>query len=220
MGVILFGAIFFATGLASMGICIGVGLSQNQFSLIVFGMLFGFSFAAAGVAIMGPVIKNMTGLKKAKQTGQKFQGIIIEYQDDMSMQINGVPVLVIVVRCIIGGQVRDFIYNTRQTSESKYPLGAFCDLYLYLNEPYVDEKTIIMTEESRRVYQGIMAELQRPDSVLPVTPPAASPVVPPVASPVNVDDFSGSIQQDTAFSYEETPRYLNGKPVDKYGNPL
>lgn len=231
---VLFGILFFVVGLISMFTCIGFGLSESNFMLICMGMLFGLSFCSCGLAVAIPAAKAKANKKKALQMGKKYLGIIIGYEDDTSFYVNGVPGLIAIARCDIDGNKVDIAYNTHQTSESDYPLGAFCDVYVYDKIAYIDEKSCVKNAGSQAEYTKIMEEMQKqvgiPTPVQAQYSGISDPLVQQsMAFQANQMGQMGQMNQTGQYSANPTPeydgqdngvRYLNGKPVDRYGNPL
>lgn len=226
---LVFGLIFIFSGLAAMAGCFYGGITQNEWLLIVMGMIFGASFVTAGYFCgVKPILDMKYGLKRAKLKGRKFLGVIVDYDDDTSMYVNGMPLLSIVMKADIGGTAQFIGCSTKQCDESKYPKGAFIDFYFLGGDIYIDPETVRVTNESRGIYNEFVQTQAAAEQLAQANPVqnGANPAPQPIpqydtkGNQVPVDQNFVPYVPDYSMPEDTEVRYLNGKPVDKYGNPL
>ena len=232
---IWFGTVFVISGLLTALSCVYFGIVLNQPFIALFGFPFGGAFILAGWAgVIAPELKRRKETKYALVNGKKIHGVIIDYEDDNSVRINGVPLLVVIVRAELNGKFQDFGVNTHQTTENPFPRGAECDIYLYNDKVFIDPNSVSTSISATQLYNKYIQE----DSVsdLPVKPGLNPQFLQdewnqPIMDRFANDKYSAS-QDDSARTGEYNPgpeeyggripgvTYLNGKPVSKNGKPL
>lgn len=114
------------------------------------GGLFWIAFSAIFVAIDIKFIYNDLNKKRQDKItvmdGHKIPNCkIVEYDDDRSVLINGVPLLRII--CLDESTQRVYNIGTGTTNEWKYPIGSYIDLY-ELNGYVTIDKNSVRSEVS------------------------------------------------------------------------
>lgn len=91
-----------------------------------------FIFGLVGVVLIKMGIDHILNDKKILKKGKKYIGTIVAYEDDNSIQVNGVPMLVLVVEYMSDtGTLEKQYVRTNTTREEGYPIGGsvrFCKL--------------------------------------------------------------------------------------------
>lgn len=122
--------LFFGMGLCSQSLPIGLIFSGFSSIFVVIGLLNIFKYK-----------RSIDAEKEAKLHGIKIPNCrIVEYLDDSSIRINGMPILVIV--CLDESTGQTYIYNTKQVSEWKYPMDSFIDVYVLNDIVFADKNSI------------------------------------------------------------------------------
>lgn len=131
---IVFGIIFTVTGLISfVGLMIGYIFSQELFILLM-AILFLLVFCGIGVPFLVMGIKEYTHRKNIISAGTHTQAKIIDYDDNTTTYVNGVPLLdLIVVFDFYGGQQIAKV-ATNSSDESKYPINSMVEVSILNNE--------------------------------------------------------------------------------------
>ncbi len=128
---LLFGIIFTSVG----GICLlAIGIPAyitQDMLLFLIGLLFAVVFGGVGIGFLIYYNLSKKKLREVIELGTKYWGRIVEYGDDTSFYVNGVPGLDVFVECDYNGEMRTYRISTRQTKENLYPLGATCQISIY-----------------------------------------------------------------------------------------
>ena len=232
---IWFGLVFLISGLLTTLSCMYFGIVLHEPFVAFFGVPFGCIFILAGWAgVIAPELRRRNETKQALINGKKIHGVIIDYEDDNSVIINGVPILVVIVRADLGGRFKDFGVNTHQTRENTFPRGAECDIYLYNDKVFIDPNSVVTSVSATQLYNHYIQ--QESISNLPVKPGLnpeflqneyGQPIMDRYAAdkynaPAATNSSTGEYTPQTDEYSNRIPgvTYLNGKPVDKNGRPL
>ncbi|MBP3237566.1 MAG: hypothetical protein J6M24_00555 [Lachnospiraceae bacterium] len=229
-----FGGIFAFVGTLIACIMIPAGLGNGMLFMALIGLVMGACFGGVGYYMIYLGIKMRKKRKNAFALGKKIHGVIIDYEDDNSVRINGVPLLVVIVRAEIEGKFRDFGVNTHQIKEDVYPRGAECDIFLYENELFIKPESVVTSVSANALYRQYMQE----ESInnIPVKPGLNQHFLDqereqPIFNRFAAEKYKAE-KDPEAKSGEYEPSageygnripgvtYLNGKPIDKNGRPL
>ncbi len=74
--------------------------------------------------------------------GTKHLGKIIDYEDDTSLYVNGVPLAFVVVEYAPKGEVITGLFKTNSTNPSKWPIGSTVYIYEYKGQYAWDRKLL------------------------------------------------------------------------------
>jgi len=204
---ILFGAIFAVAGISAFAIMMGAALATKQYMLIPFSFIFLLAFGGVGFGLIISEIKKQRKIKNVLKLGQRFIGTIVEYADDRSMIVNGMPLLAIIVETEINGVIRRFTVKTGTTDESKYPMGASIEIAIYNNDVVPVPNTV------RILGTGYYTS---PNAI----PYQAGNSV-PYASPSQKERVPENLENPYFDNYNPDDRYYNdfSKDDDFYNNP-
>lgn len=132
------GIVFSATGLLIIIGCI----AANQTEALVFGVLFGGIFFVVGLGLIYSWIAAERKKNNILKNGERVWGTIVDYADDCSLYVNGVPALDIIVRCNYRGESKLCRLKTQQTKEKKFPVGANILLAVYQEQVEFFKKSV------------------------------------------------------------------------------
>lgn len=86
------------------------------------------------------------------KNGTKVWGVIVDYEDDHSLIINGIPAYSIIVKCIIDGKTKICQLKTGRSNEIYYPIGSSIML------SYIDSN-VAMVRDTVGKYEGDVNKL-------------------------------------------------------------
>lgn len=142
----LFGGLMFA-GVGSLFVLVGLFIIlPTDFGMGLFWIVFSSIFVAVGIKLIYNDLNKKKRDKITVRDGHKIPNCkIVEYDDDRSILINGVPLLKII--CL--DESTQMVYNmdTGTTDERKYPIGSYIDLY-ELNGYVTIDKNSVRSEVS------------------------------------------------------------------------
>lgn len=124
------GLLFFIIGLVAQ-------VDDPMFRVMFCGIggLFFVLFGGIGIMFMLKEKKKQRIAQEILELGEKVYGAkIIDYRDGSGVYVNGMPPLNIVVDCVFRGEPRQMVVETGSFDETKYPIGAYCDLAIYGTE--------------------------------------------------------------------------------------
>lgn len=112
-----------------------------MFLPIVFTGL-GLVFAILGFSLLSKSKKMKKEHDEIFVKGAKYSAQIVNHISGTGVTFNGMLPIALVLRCTVNGIEREFTYNTNEYDASKYPINAYCDLYLYGVKVAVDKNSI------------------------------------------------------------------------------
>lgn len=130
------------TGMGTLFALVGLNIliSGDFEGVIFFGM--GSLFACVGLWLL----KNHLAAKKVRRdiikNGRKHYGVIVDYSDDTSVYINGIPQANIVVKYMPYDKEMTGHFKTDSTNTSQYPIGSTVCIYEWKNQYAWDKKIV------------------------------------------------------------------------------
>lgn len=134
-------------------LCIIVGLTTTTYGIwyVVDGdpdgilmSAVGLVFVLCGIVLIVSYVRRRNTDKRTLKYGRAIPNcVIIDYSDDMSVIINGVPLLKIICKDESTGMLYEL--STGTTNELKYPIGAYVTLYELNGYVTFDKKSIKKT---------------------------------------------------------------------------
>jgi hypothetical protein len=100
------------------------GLLPN---LLPIGM--GVLFISIGITLLVGDLKARRRRKAVISNGIKHLGKIIDYADDTSVIVNGIPQVLIVVEYAPKGEVIHETFQTNSTKTHPWPIGSYVNIY-------------------------------------------------------------------------------------------
>lgn len=125
------GMMFVVIGaLMGIGGLIG-GLGMRDPGGIFFGLIFVATFCGVGGLFAKLGYDQMHANDEVLEEGAAYYGKIYNYEPDYQILMNGQPCITLVVRYMMGGQIREARVNTGEVNAARYPRGATVAIKLY-----------------------------------------------------------------------------------------
>jgi len=110
---------------------------------ILYANIFLVFFCFAGVYVIISSVIKIVKKHYILSNGRRFKAKIIDYQDDNSIKINGIPALDLVVTYDAGDDIeRVLVVPTHEHSNVSYPIGSTGDIYILGDEVAMDKDSI------------------------------------------------------------------------------
>lgn len=121
------GLVFTAVGIIFTAVGVKF-LAPTGFVISMVFLIFGLVFLIAGIKLICDCLRKMNKDRVTIKEGHKIPNCkIIEYGDDCTILVNGVPLLEII--CLDLATQNVYRVSTGTTSEVKYPIGSYVNLY-------------------------------------------------------------------------------------------
>ena len=132
------GKIMFYMGMlfVVLGVLIGGGglvgaLAAPMPGFSLFGVLFLVMFCGIGGFFAKIGYDNMHANDEVLREGAAYLGKIYSYEPDYQILMNGQPCITLVVRYLMGGQIREARVNTGEVDTARYPRGATVSIRIH-----------------------------------------------------------------------------------------
>lgn len=134
-------------------LCLVIGLTTTTFGIwyVIDGdpdgilmSVTGLVFVFFGIVLIVSYVRRINTDNRTLKYGRAIPNcVIVDYSDDMSLFINGVPLLKIICKDESTGMLYEL--NTGTTCELKYPIGAYVTLYELNGYVTLDKNSIKKT---------------------------------------------------------------------------
>lgn len=133
-------------GMGTLFVCVGIYLmTQGLDFMSIFWTGFSSIFMIMGWHGVIREIEGNLHKKNIIKNGKRHLGKIVDYEDDYSMTVNGVPLAYVVVEFTPYGEVVKGKFKTGSTMPSKWPIGS--TVYIYeLDKEYAWDKKIVKVD--------------------------------------------------------------------------
>ncbi len=131
---IVFGGIFFFVGLSIfVGMLIGYFLA-GDIMFLLFSLLFGIVFCGIGIGTFIAGFKTYRHRKEIINLGFHTKARVIDYDDNTTTYVNGVPLLDLIVLFEYHGISKIAKLSTNSTHSTQYPINSLVDVSVYGQE--------------------------------------------------------------------------------------
>lgn len=134
--------LFTLIGLLFLGLGITFFFTIDVMFMAVIFALLGLCISLLGITLLTKSKKMQKAHDEIFIKGTKYSAQIVNHISGTGVTFNGMLPIALVLKCTVNGIEREFTYNTNEYDASKYPINAYCDLYLYGVKVVVDKKSI------------------------------------------------------------------------------
>lgn len=130
----VFGGIFFFTGLIIFVSMMAGFFILNDAMFLLFALLFGIVFCGIGAGTFIAGFKTYRHRKEILSFGHRTKARIIDYDDNTTTYINGVPLLDLIVLFEQHGATKIAKLSTNSTHSTQYPINSMVDVSVFGQE--------------------------------------------------------------------------------------
>lgn len=131
---IVFGLIFFFVGLISFIVCLVLFFVTDELFVLFMALLFGLVFGGIGGGTLIAGYKYYRHRKDIINLGFHTKARVIDYDDNTTTYVNGVPLLDLIVLFEYHGISKIAKISTNSTHSTQYPINSLVDVSVYGQE--------------------------------------------------------------------------------------